>query len=388
MSEWRPMPARRQIAAAAPAPYRPAAVGVACVAAVVVLVRWVLQHDEFDLHIFLAAGRAVADGRLPYPTTAAQLARNSAFVYPLAAAWAFVPLSRLSVSDAELAYTVLSAAAIAAGMWLLQVRRARDAVPVMLSAFALRSITLGTVEPILFLLLALVWRYRGSPGRCGVALGAAIMLKPVVAPVLLFLVLTRRTAAAGITLATCALLWAAATGWRYSVGSYVSLLHRLSKIETDHSLSTTALLHSHDVSASAATAILVVAAAALVAAVAVAARRAGPAELDTAAYAVTVGVSVLISPIVWSHYDLLLVAPLCVLRDRTRWLWAAFAASWFVTPDRRWVVSPSHYLSWPPDSAEIWLAQIVLAAVIVLGLAPVIRSKAARPLADGQMTAS
>ena len=116
-----------------------------------------------------------------------------------------------------------------------------------MSSFALRSITLGTVEPILFLLLALVWRTRDSPGQSGVALGAAIMLKPVVAPLLLFLLITRRVAAAGVTVLACAVIWIAASGRWYTLPSYLSLLHRLSRIEADRSQSTTALLHTHGV---------------------------------------------------------------------------------------------------------------------------------------------
>ncbi len=347
---------------------RCAIVAVPCVVAAAVAL-WILPKDAFDLRIFLAAGQAVLHGHHPYAVTVSKLESGSAFVYPLPAAYLFAPISTLD--HPRIAYDFACAAALAAGLLLLGVRRISVAIPVALSAFTLRSLTLGTVEPLLFLLLALVWRLRDRPAESGVVLGCAIVLKPVVAPVLLFMLLTGRLRAAAVTVVVALGLWIAAGGRSlHSFSTYASMLHDLSQAEARKSLSTVRLIADLRLSLGVATAIVaVVGIAVLLLAGIRAARRGGGEESDRTVFAVAVIVGVGSSPIVWSQYFLLVFLALLVVRVNLVWLYVVFAASWFITPDRVWVVSPSHYLSWPAPRHSIWLAQVVLLFAIASAIA-------------------
>ena len=91
---------------------RAPAVPAAAAVAAYMVVAFVLRRDGYDFRIFYAAGQAVAHGRSPYPSTAAQL-RWHGFVYPLPCAWLFAPLTALSRDTAYLLYTAICAAALA-----------------------------------------------------------------------------------------------------------------------------------------------------------------------------------------------------------------------------------------------------------------------------------
>ena len=88
----------------------------------------------------------------------------------------------------------------------------------------------------------------------------------------------------------------------------------------------------------------------------------------------------IVSPIIWSQYFLLVAIAAAILKPAGRLLpCTLFAASWFVVPDRRWPFSPS---SLAPPSARLsdWLAQAVLAAVVVAAAIPALRGRgASRP---------
>ncbi len=358
--------------------------GVAATCAVAVgLVLWVLQPDNFDLRIFLTAAQAVAHGHAPYPGTDAGLRSNTAFVYPRAAAWAFVPLTWVSVHTAEAVYAVVCGVCLYVGLQFLGVRRAVVAAPIVLSSFALRSISLGTVEPLLFLLLAVVWWSRDRQWVSGLSLAFGIVLKPVVAPLWLFFVLTGRRAAAASTVVAGTALWVVAAGWSpHAVTGYVSMLRRLSAIEGGQSESTVRALGDLGAARSIASAVVIAAGLALVIGVAAICRRRDVDTTDRALFSTAVGMCVLVSPIVWSHYYLLVLAALCVAQVPIPWLYATFVVSWWVTPDRRWVISPSHYLTWPPGSevTRVWLTQLVLAVALAAAALVVARGVVGRPI--------
>ena len=340
-----------------------------------VLALWVLQRDSYDLRIFLAAGRAVLDGNHPYASTVAKVQSGSAFVYPLPAAWVFAPIAHLSPDVARTVYALVSAGAITAGLLALGVRRITIATAVGLSAFAVRSLTLGTVEPLMFLLLALVWRLRDRAVASGVVLACAIMLKPVAAPVLLFMILTRRLTAAAVTVGVAAALWIAAGGRSFhSVTTYTSMLHTLADAEATMpaSLSTVRVL-THVMSQGAASVLVALLGLGLLLAAGLLARRSGMGDgAERAVFAVAILVGIGASPVLWAQYFLLVLLALVVLRVPPVCLYVIFVQSWFITPDRIWVVSPSHYVSWPGPGAAIWMAQLVLLFALVAAFARVL----------------
>src|SRR5262249_7352298 len=102
------------------------------------------------------------------------------------------------------------------------------------------AVALGTVGPLLLLLVAIAWRYRDRlPIVAAVAAGAALTLKLFLWTLVVWLAATRRFLAALIALAAAVLLavvsWAA-IGFA-DLSEYPSLLHHLSSLESAESYS-------------------------------------------------------------------------------------------------------------------------------------------------------
>ncbi|MGH3141716.1 MAG: hypothetical protein ACRDO9_01090, partial [Gaiellales bacterium] len=74
-----------------------------------------------DLMVFLNAADDILAGRNPFPAPAA-LTGDANYVYPPLLAIVAIPLAVLPVAPAVLIWTLLSAGAIAAALWLLGVR--------------------------------------------------------------------------------------------------------------------------------------------------------------------------------------------------------------------------------------------------------------------------
>ena len=92
------------------------------------------------------------------------LLSGSTFVYPVAVGWLLVPLALLGQAAAQPVWLVLSLAAITAGCWLLGLRSLRAVALVLLASCALTGLQVGSLNPLLFVGLALCSRLRAQPG--------------------------------------------------------------------------------------------------------------------------------------------------------------------------------------------------------------------------------
>jgi hypothetical protein len=208
----------------------------------------------------------------------------------------------------------------------------------------------------LALCLALAWRWRDHAARCGLAVAAAIVAKVFLAPLLLWLLVTRRFRAAAIAVAATAGLLVA--GW-LAVGlaglrDYPALLSTLSDVEAARSYSISALATAAGVSVSG-LALTAALAAAGVPVLVLLHRRAG----DSAVFAGAVGLALLATPILWLHY--LLLAGIIVAVRRP-----AFGAAWFIG----WLMwfSPT-----PESGSEPWrigVGLLVVAASVAVAAWP------------------
>ncbi len=307
----------------------------------------VIRIGHFDVDVFLRAGRAVRDGRNPYPepgTTA--VISGFAFVYPYLTAWPFVVLSGLP--DADTVFVAGSMLAVLAGVRLTGARDWRVYALVVTSSTTVIGLQMGTLNAWLFAALALAWRRRDHPLSAGVAVALAVYSKVFLAPVLLWLVLARRWRAAGVALALlAALLGVGELVSPLGTASYVTMLGQLGRAEALTGVSLTGLLANVGLPVGGANALARGSALAVLAGCALALRRGHDERL---AYTGAVVAGLLASPVVWCHYLLLLVAPLLALsvpaeRDAARARAdrrpspvpiAVFAtATWFlVTPHR------------------------------------------------------
>ncbi|MCK9896504.1 glycosyltransferase 87 family protein [Frankia sp. AgB32] len=279
----------------------------------VVALAWfgmIIQIGHFDVDVFLRAGRAVRDGRSPYPAPGtAAVYSGSAFVYPYLTAWPFAVLSRLP--DADTVFVAGSVLAVLAGVRLTGARDWRVYALVVTASATIIGLQMGTLNAWLFAALALAWRRRDHPGSAGAAVALAIYSKVFLAPVLLWLVLARRWRAAAVALALLAvLLGVGELVSPLGTASYLTMLGQLGRAEALAGVSLTGLLANVGLPMGGANALARGAALAVLAGCALALRRGHDERL---AFTGAVVAGLLASPVVWCHYLLVLVAPLLAL---------------------------------------------------------------------------
>ena len=281
----------------------------------------------WDFRAFYLGSRHYLAGVSPYPGhSLAALALKQGFVYPAPMAALLAPFALLPYPLAVSLWFALSAGAIAGALRLLGVRDWRCLGAVLLTQPAEQALRLGTLMPVLTLLLALLWKYRDRVGT-GASLAAVLVVsKLFLLPMLAWLVVTRRLKTA--VLASALAVTVCVLGWLpihlSTVASYPSLLRALAAYEQTFSYSLTSLGVALGLSATAATLVAVAAAMGLLV-WAVSAR-----ENDFLAFRLALAASFVLCPIVWGHYYVLLIVPLAVTRPRLSALW--LAAIW-IKPD-------------------------------------------------------
>jgi Glycosyltransferase family 87/Dolichyl-phosphate-mannose-protein mannosyltransferase len=311
---------------------------------------------QHDLGVFLQGAGDVVDGISPYTYHA-----DSTFAYPPFLAWLLAPLHPLSSSTAALVWLLLSLAAIALALWLLELRDWRCYALAFLFEFTRSSIDLGTVEPLLLLAVAAAWRWRARLVESATAIGIAIVLKLFLWPLAIWLGLMRRLRAAVLAVvvaAAVALISWAAIGFA-GLGDYPGVLRRLTDDESTSSYSVVALGVRAHLPLLAARIISVLVALALLAAAAWVARdeRRPMRDRDIATLTLCLAAALAASPIVWIHYFLLLLVPLALTQPRLSLLWLVpFAYQWLGEA------------AWPSGDARK-LATALVATLVILGAA-------------------
>lgn len=328
----------------------------------------VRHHFVFDFRTFWLAAQSVTDGHSPYPSLAAIGGHHVAgdyeyFVYPPPFAYALIPLGLLPFDLAAGLWLALLVACVGVALWALDVRDWRCYGLAFGVIPTLSAVRLGAVTPVLLLLAALAWRYRDDPLRCAAAVGSAVMLKLFLWPLFLWLAVTRRFRAAGVAVGGAALVTAAA--WAGLAGNglmhYLRLLRTLTRVEAVQSYSLVALadrLHLPDPQVS----WLLLAVPLVVWVMSWARGRAGN-ELDATLFAAAVVVALLLTPILWLHYFVLLIVPVALARPRLSAEWGLLGLFWlspFVEPSRQ----------------PLWRLLLVLGLVILIARRSTNRSSA------------
>jgi alpha-1,2-mannosyltransferase len=305
-----------------------------------------------DFAIFRRAGSSVLHGHSPYVhPTATLLASNDRFVYPTPFALPFVPFSGIPERVAELVFLALSVAAVLGALWLLGVRDRRCYGAAFLGIPVFGALGVGSLGPFLLLLVAAGWRYRDRK-VAGIPLALAAATKLFLWPMLVWLVVTRRwraAAVAGLTLAVTFLIWLAIdpTG----MSGYPETLRVLNEVQRWKSYSLQSFVISLGASASVGEAVSVAVALLGIVAIAVVARRRGGRQ----AFAVTLVIAVISTPILWLHYLILLLVPIALTRPTLTPLWFVPVLLW-VTPH-------------PESLGAAWRIAVVLSAIGVVGAA-------------------
>jgi Glycosyltransferase family 87 len=305
------------------------------------LIAVLLVRHNADVGVFgfdfrgtvLDGGRAVLDGRAPYPSPGAlepvPSEIGSPFVYPPLILWLAVPLALLPVAAAEVIWTLLLLGGVAGAMLLAGVRDWRCLGIALLSVPVLKGLTTGNVTLLLLPLVALAWYYRDHRWAGGAAVGLAVALKLFLWPLLIWLLATRRFRPAAV---------AAVVGAGSVFGSwaligfqglldYPELLRLVDEAYAFKYISISALSESLGASQQLAHLTQYLAGAVLLLIGVLVALRGGG---DRRSFSVLIVASLVLTPIVWAQNFALLFIPIALRSPALGALWiAGWAAFWF-----------------------------------------------------------
>jgi alpha-1,2-mannosyltransferase len=333
---------------------------------------------DFDGTLWTPA-KAALDGISPYPPPnfdAVDIGNPS--LYPPAAFLPVALLTPLGHTAALAIWLALVWLSPFAALRLVGVRDLRVHLTVLCSYPFVLGAVLGNLTLVLALLVALAWRYRTRPLVGGLCVGAAIALKLLLWPLLVWLLATRRlrVAASSVvwTLVLLLVPWAA-IGFD-GLAHYPRLLDVASDVFATKSESLYGVLLDAGLAARPANALALVAAGAILAA---AARRARRPDGDERMLTLAVVAALVASPIVWPHYLILLAPCLGLLRPRWSPVWLAFTAFWLIVvlptphgePSRAPANAPQQVweaLHASPPWSQIGLTAVAIGAVATCAL--------------------
>ena len=277
----------------------------------------VIPNSLYDFNIFRNAGYAVLHGHSPYSI--------DGYIYPATAAVAFVPFAAIPFGIGGAIFGVLTVVALGFALWILEIRDWRCYAVVLVSMPGWTSVTTGTLSGVCTLLAAMVYRYRDSRWPCAAALAAALATKVFLWPLGLWLAATRRTRTA--VLAAASTLGALLLSWLVIGTSNFAGYHdsmRDAKQLAEASYSPFALLRALELSP--VLAILLVGAAGLT--------LVGTAwfvKNEAQTFCLAVCAALVMSPVIWIHYLVLLYVPIAIARPRLSPLWflpLVFVPAW------------------------------------------------------------
>lgn len=282
------------------------------------------------------AARAVLNGSSPYarPNASILFALKNSFVWPPTLAVIAMPLAHLPFSLAIALWNVTCTAALIGGLWLLEVRDWRMYVLSVCSYPFVESLYMGQPEGIFVLLLAVGWRYRDALAG-PVSVGALIAAKLLAWPLLVWLLFTRRLRATAVATLTAAALvlgsWALIDF--HGLLQYPRLLAADSRAFEGYTFSMSAVglaMHfgAHQFTATAAAWLLGLGAGLLTVACSQ--------RSDAGWFSGALVTGLLVSPLLWTHYLLVLFVPLAITRRNSiaPWLLTSVFWVWIITYDQ------------------------------------------------------
>ena len=259
---------------------------------------------------------AVVHGREAYESPGADLSDRANLLWPMAAVLPIVPMTALPPGAADWVATALVIAALVAALWILEVRDWRVYGVVLLWPATIEAIQTANASLPLTLLVAVMWRYRDQALPAGLALGYGIAVKLFLWPLAVWLALVGRVRAAIVATVTAAASLLLVLPF-IGIGEYARLLRDLGRTFEHETYTVFALLADLGAPDGVARAVTV----ALGIAVLVLAWRRQSLGLAIAA-------ALVLSPIVWRHFFVLLLVPLALSRPRFDAVWLIPIGLW------------------------------------------------------------
>ncbi len=262
-------------------------------------------------------------------------------VYPPAVLIALAPFALLPAGVANAVFVALLLPLPGVALWLLGVRDLRCYSLMYLSAPLLLGTEIGTLSPLLLVGCALVWYLRDRAVTAGLIVAALVCAKLFLWPLVVWFVITRRWRAAAVASGVSAV--GTLAGFVFVGGAdlraYPHMLSVLSSIEQTQGYSAVAGASQLGAPATLARGIAVALGVALLATAWRAARRGD----ESAAFGIVVCAALVLTPIVWLHYLVLLFVPIALRRRTLGWEWAVPLLLWLTpmqqTIDRPWGIA-------------------------------------------------
>jgi hypothetical protein len=317
----------------APTSRRRAIAPLLVVAAIVVAIVVVLLPltPSYDLDVFLRAGDAAVHGQQVYPSPASPAVYSgSSFVYPYFAVWPFAALAGLSSGLSTMLFFFVCVCAVLVACLVGARGDAWPAILTLCSAFTITGLQLGALSPLLFVGAVFLWRLRNRPLAFALLAAPVIACKLFLAPLLVWPLLARRYRAfAYASTASLVLLALSFALGPIGPAPYLKLLSQLGAHEASSGFGLVGALISAHLSPTAAEATAAVVA--LVVCVAAHVHFRGTYD-ERVTFCAGIVVSLVLTPVLWSHYLILLSAMLLVLGARRRWFVALVLMSWAISP--------------------------------------------------------
>jgi alpha-1,2-mannosyltransferase len=278
------------------------------------------DNVAFDFRPFYRAAGAILDGNSPYPAADDPLtAESGAYVYPPLAALAAIPLRVLPMDAAGLFVMALLACVALMTLYVLGVRDWRCYGVIFLWPPVLSAIQTGNLTLVLGLLAALTWRWRDRPAATAGALGVTLAAKFFLWPLVVWLAVTRRVAAARLAcmvgIGVLIVSWGA-IGFA-GVTAYPELMRRLDDSVGLDSYTVYIVGLDLGLPSVAARVIWLAVGLSLVASIALVARRGD----ERSAFTLAMAAALALSPIVWLHYFALLIVVVALAQQRLSFVW-------------------------------------------------------------------
>jgi hypothetical protein len=160
----------------------------------VIWLRYFPSMNAVEFITYRNAAIALLHGHSPYPAVAGgAIAGGHAFVYPLLTAIAFTPFGLLPLHLGVLLYRIgLFVALYTAGMIMGSTKGITQMTLALWATPTITALQVGSLEPIFLLLIVLAWRYWRRLIASGVIIGSVAVAKLYLAPLLLPILLARR----------------------------------------------------------------------------------------------------------------------------------------------------------------------------------------------------
>jgi alpha-1,2-mannosyltransferase len=311
--------------------------------------------QAYDVDVFLRAGHAALRGLQVYPAPGSPAVYSgSSFVYPYFTLWPFMLLGALPAALGSAVFFAISACAVMAACLLATESGPWPAVLVLCTAFTITGLQLGALSPLLFAGAVLLWRVRARPILFVLA-GPVVACKLFLAPLLLWLLLAGRyRALAWASASTIALLAVGFILGPISPAKYLQMLSQLALHEARSGFGLIGGLMNVGFAMSAAQASALALTLALLVTAHLHYRRTRD---ERVLFGAALVASLLLTPVLWSHYLMLLAAALLAYEAPRRWFVVLALASW--------AIAPPHGLT---DSGVIQVAALaaMVASILVL----------------------